>query len=190
MLASPTSLSGAGALPQELGHWFCTQNLQLSTGIAFGNDCQMTSRSLSLDSNLNSASWLQIVKILSARKSATNCVEFEFFLGQINCVEFEFFQFFYCVCLDLALILAEYAQVEASKVKISTLIPQDGCGTITLSTTSPPLGRSIFNCFIVVLVQASRAWVANVKTLNGQLIPTTLPRMALTAPNTILIEMS
>ena len=41
-LASPTRPSCAGARPQELGHWFCSQNLRLSSGIAFGGDCQMT----------------------------------------------------------------------------------------------------------------------------------------------------
>ena len=39
------------------GHWFCRQNLQLSSGIAFGSDCQMIGRGSNLDSNLNSAAW-------------------------------------------------------------------------------------------------------------------------------------
>ena len=34
VLAPPTHPSCAGALPQELGHWFCSQNLRLSSGIA------------------------------------------------------------------------------------------------------------------------------------------------------------
>ena len=42
VLAYPTSLSFARALPQELSHWFCSQILHLSSGMAFGNDCPMT----------------------------------------------------------------------------------------------------------------------------------------------------
>ena len=44
---------------QELCHWFCSQNLmlQLSSGIAFVSDWQMTDRGLNLDSTLNSAAW-------------------------------------------------------------------------------------------------------------------------------------
>ena len=59
VLASPTSPSYAGALPQELGHLFCSRNLRLSSGImiAFGSDCQMTGRGHYFDSNLNSAAW-------------------------------------------------------------------------------------------------------------------------------------
>ena len=42
------------ALPQELCHWFCSQNLRLCTGIAFGRYWQMTVtvRSSKLDSIL------------------------------------------------------------------------------------------------------------------------------------------
>ena len=32
----------AGALPQELGHWFCSQILRLSSLIVFRSDCQIT----------------------------------------------------------------------------------------------------------------------------------------------------
>ena len=52
----PTRPSCARALPKELGHWICSQNLQLSSGTAFGSDWQMTSRGSTLDSNLNFAS--------------------------------------------------------------------------------------------------------------------------------------
>ena len=38
VLASPTCPSLAGALPQELGHWFCRQNFRLSSGISFRID--------------------------------------------------------------------------------------------------------------------------------------------------------
>ena len=50
-------------------------------------------------------------------------MEFEFFLDQINGGEFEFFKKITVLASILALILAEYAQVEASKLNISTLIP-------------------------------------------------------------------
>ena len=36
---------------------FCSQLYRLSSGRAFGSDCQMTGRGLNLDSNLNSAAW-------------------------------------------------------------------------------------------------------------------------------------
>ena len=52
-----TRPSCAGARPQEFCNWLCCQNLWLSSGIAFGSDCQMTSRGLNLDSNLNSSAW-------------------------------------------------------------------------------------------------------------------------------------
>ena len=42
VLARPTRPSCAGALLQELGHWFCSQILRLSSGVTFGSDCQMT----------------------------------------------------------------------------------------------------------------------------------------------------
>ena len=57
MLARSICPSCARVLPQELSHSFCSQNLQLSSGIAFGSDCQMASRGLNLDSNLKSAAW-------------------------------------------------------------------------------------------------------------------------------------
>ena len=44
VLACPISLSFARALPKELGHWFYSQIIHLSSGMAFGNDCQMTGR--------------------------------------------------------------------------------------------------------------------------------------------------
>ena len=42
---------------QEICIWFCSQNLLLFSGTAFGDDCHMTGRGLNLDSNLNSATW-------------------------------------------------------------------------------------------------------------------------------------
>ena len=42
VFASLTRPSCAGVLFQELGHWFCSQLLWLSSWIAFGNDYQMT----------------------------------------------------------------------------------------------------------------------------------------------------
>ena len=59
----------AGALPKELSTWFCSQNLWFSSGIAYWSDCQMTGRGLNLDSNLNSTTWLQVVKVLFALKA-------------------------------------------------------------------------------------------------------------------------
>ena len=53
--ASQTSQSCSGALPQELGPWFCNQNLWLPSGTAFGREGQMSCRDSILDSNLNSA---------------------------------------------------------------------------------------------------------------------------------------
>ena len=58
VLARTTSPSCAEALPQVLGHWFCSRNFQLSSEITSGSDCKITSRGLNLDSNLNSAAWL------------------------------------------------------------------------------------------------------------------------------------
>ena len=57
VLARLTRPSCAREQPQELGLWFCSQNLRLSSGIAFGSDCQMTSRGSNMDSNLNSVAW-------------------------------------------------------------------------------------------------------------------------------------
>ena len=57
VLAHLTRPSCAWALPQELSHWLCSQNLRLSSGIALGSDCQMACRGLNLNSNLISASW-------------------------------------------------------------------------------------------------------------------------------------
>ena len=42
--------------------------LRLSSGIAFGSDCQMTRRGLNLDSNLNSAAWPMGCRVLSAQR--------------------------------------------------------------------------------------------------------------------------
>ena len=73
VLAHPTRPSGARALLQELCHWFCSQNLQFSSRIAFGRNCQMTCRGLNLDSNLNFSSWTssdqRVAKVLSAPQS-------------------------------------------------------------------------------------------------------------------------
>ena len=63
--------------PQELGHWFCSQNLRLSSRIAFGSDFQMTGKGSNLDSNLNSAAYL-------LRSPWISCVEFEFFLDPLQ----------------------------------------------------------------------------------------------------------
>ena len=65
-------VSCAGALPQELGHWFCSQNLRLSSGIAFGSDYQMTCRGSNFDSNLNFAAWPLGLEVLSALKPQNN----------------------------------------------------------------------------------------------------------------------
>ena len=50
VLARPTRPSCAGALTQELSHWFCSQYLRLSCKLAFGSDWQMTCRGSNLDS--------------------------------------------------------------------------------------------------------------------------------------------
>ena len=47
----------ASARLQELNHWFCSENLRLSSGTAHGSDCQMTSTGSKLGSNMNSAAW-------------------------------------------------------------------------------------------------------------------------------------
>ena len=73
VLAYQTGPSCAWVLPPELDHWFCSQNFLLSSGIALGNNCQMTCRGLNLDSNLNSAAWptrfTDFMKFLSAPKT-------------------------------------------------------------------------------------------------------------------------
>ena len=72
VLARPTRPSCAGArLPQERSHWFCSNNLRLSSWIAFESACQMTCRGSNLDSNLISAAeppdqW--VLEVLSAPK--------------------------------------------------------------------------------------------------------------------------
>ena len=55
------------AAPRALHLIFC-QNLPLSFGIAFGSDCQMTSRGSNFDSNMNFAAWPTDCKVLSALK--------------------------------------------------------------------------------------------------------------------------
>ena len=89
--ARPTSPSCAGARPQELGHWFCSQNLRLSseTLAAFGSDCQMTGRGSNLDSNSSSAADQRVVKTLSASKSQNNLCGVWILLRFIENVEIE-----------------------------------------------------------------------------------------------------
>ena len=90
VLASPNSKSCAQALPQVLGHWFCTQNLHLCsrTALAWGGDCQMAARGLNLNSNLNSTAWPTRHKGFNLLHDLrTNCVKFEFFLGLLNMPE-------------------------------------------------------------------------------------------------------
>ena len=73
VLVSQTNPSCTWALPQELRPWFCSQCLQLSSGIAFVSDCQMTCRRGSnSDSNLNSAADQLAVKVFSAQKTQNN----------------------------------------------------------------------------------------------------------------------
>ena len=48
VLANLTSPSCAGVQPQKLGYWFCSQNLWLSSRIAFGSSCQIISRGYNL----------------------------------------------------------------------------------------------------------------------------------------------
>ena len=57
VLAGLTSPSCVRALPQKLCIWFCSQNLQVPSGIALGRNCQMTGGGFNFDSNLNSATW-------------------------------------------------------------------------------------------------------------------------------------
>ena len=99
VLARPTRPSCAGARPQELNHWICSQILRLSPGIAFGSECQMC-RGSNLDSNLNSSAW------------PTGCKGFL----RINCVEF--WVLFRSV---------ENAEIEDSSELISNLIHQTVC---------------------------------------------------------------
>ena len=63
----------AGVLPQELGHWFCSQKW-LSSGIALKSDCQMTGRGSNLDSNLNSAPWPKGCKLPAPESQNSLCV--------------------------------------------------------------------------------------------------------------------
>ena len=60
VLAGPTSLSCAWAIPQELGNWSCSQNLWMSSGIAFWSDSQMTISGSNLESNLNSTDFVKV----------------------------------------------------------------------------------------------------------------------------------
>ena len=70
VLARQTRLSFAGALPKELCHWFCSQNLRLSSRIAFGCEFQMTCRGLNLP--LPDQRVANSAKVLSALKSQNN----------------------------------------------------------------------------------------------------------------------
>ena len=75
---------------QELVNWFGSQNLRLSSGIAFHNDCQMACRGSNLDStgNLNSAAWpmgyRDFICSETPEESSINCVDFEFFVERQN----------------------------------------------------------------------------------------------------------
>ena len=51
------------------GHWSSSQNLRLSSGIAFGSDFQMTGRGSNLDSTWTLPPDQRVVKVLSAPKS-------------------------------------------------------------------------------------------------------------------------
>ena len=66
--ARPSYPSCAGALPQELCHWIRSQNLRSSSGIAFGSDCQMTSRGSNLDSTWTLPPDQWVVMVLFAIK--------------------------------------------------------------------------------------------------------------------------
>ena len=70
--------------PKSLAIDFCSQNLLLSSGIAFRSDCQMTGRGSNLDSNLNSAFWPTSCMALMLWNPWINCVEFEFFSGLLK----------------------------------------------------------------------------------------------------------
>ena len=61
-LACPTHPSCAGTLPQELGDWFCSKNLRLSSGKAFCSDCRW------LEDRWGLLPDQQVVKVLSAPK--------------------------------------------------------------------------------------------------------------------------
>ena len=77
VLTCPICSSSVGVLPQELGYWFCSQNLWLSSGLALGSGCQMTCRCLNLDSNLtNKFSWFY-----QLWNPWITCVDFKFFLA-------------------------------------------------------------------------------------------------------------
>ena len=88
MLARLTRPNCARARPQELGHWFCSQNSRMSLGIAFGSDCQIIGRGSNLDSNVNSAAWPMgcrgFICSETPEHSSINCVQFEFFLERQN----------------------------------------------------------------------------------------------------------
>ena len=71
MFSGLTSLSFAGAQPQELSPWFFSQNLWLSSGIALGSDCQM-------------ASDQPVVKFYLLQNPRIICVEVEDFLGLLK----------------------------------------------------------------------------------------------------------
>ena len=110
VLARPTSISSARALPQKLSHWFCSQNIQCPVekpaGVIATPICHMTwvtmiNRGSGLDSNLNSASWLMSCKESSALKSLNK-----------SCGVWILFR------------SVEDAKIETCKITISILIPQ------------------------------------------------------------------
>ena len=83
VLALPISRvqpKSAGVLPQELGHWFCSQKW-LSSGIALKSDCQMTGRGSNLDSNLNSAPWPKGCKLPAPESQNSLCVVWILFMS-------------------------------------------------------------------------------------------------------------
>ena len=53
----PKLCRSAAPRARQSWHWFCSQNLRLSSGTEFGSNCQMSDRGSNLNSNLNSAAW-------------------------------------------------------------------------------------------------------------------------------------
>ena len=93
----PTRLSCIGAQPQELGYRLCSQNLRLSSRIAFGSDhdCQMT-----WPGQAGARTWTQFwafawatsqreVKVLSAPKSANNLCAVRILFSSVESAEIE-----------------------------------------------------------------------------------------------------
>ena len=85
----PVFVLARPAWPKELGHWFCIQNLWLSSGIAFGSNGQMTYRLLV--SNLNSAPYQWVVKVfkLSALKTQNHQWGVWIFFGSVENAKIE-----------------------------------------------------------------------------------------------------